>query len=746
MKKFIVIFFLPLLFLLIFLLFPSFSQEIKLIINSPTGRVYYPLTRIEGWLGYSSFPLGNHSVQILIFSNQTIFLTNVTTNSSGYFYLPLKNLTVGNYSLNVSVDFNGTIISNLTIFEIIYPNFNLSSKKISYSSNENVTLDVIGPANTYFELLIFSENYSQVFPLVTYPNGTYHFSHTFPPGNYSAKILDSIVSFIVNETPLPTFQIILPKKTFLSNETIEFKVVGSPNTTFELYISNSNLALLLNSSTNKNGEMNFSFSFNQSGNYNISVYYQTKKVSEETFEVIVPPKPLTFPSISTLELIQKEIVIGLPVEWEKKVLINNTANETFLISLSTFNLPPDAFEVVIKDENDSVIFNNSIFSFQLLPFEERIFKIQYLTPPVFKSEREIVLVGEWRKEIILNTSSSTPYRNVYFNLTLKDFETLEIFENEVKVEDVPYIKFSDLNQDGKVDFVEITVPLLSKTINYTLLGKTSIESEFEREVKCNGCYDLTVPPSTLINISIYVSTFFEFERITENLPAEWKIVNVSENGIVRITNASYNQIEWKIKSTQAKVWYLVYSPSIEGIYHFQVEIASSNFSIVSEPWSLSVESKKECIQISSLPLYVESSDSCYKLERNLRTEGFGILINGRENVTIDCEGHKIVGGFFNFNGIFVINSKDVTIKNCEIRGFQIGIILENSSSNQIVGNSLTRNLNGIVLHNSHKNLLKNNIALTNTYYGILLLSSFNNSLQDNQVKSTSNPKFLTRFK
>lgn len=93
-----------------------------------------------------------------------------------------------------------------------------------------------------------------------------------------------------------------------------------------------------------------------------------------------------------------------------------------------------------------------------------------------------------------------------------------------------------------------------------------------------------------------------------------------------------------------------------------------------------------------------------------------------DNITLDCQGHSIVGSGSG-SGIFLKERKGAVVKNCKISNFSQGIYLESSSNNQLIGNEVFENETGISLWCSSDNLvIENNIS--NNDYGIYLMCVF----------------------
>jgi hypothetical protein len=80
----------------------------------------------------------------------------------------------------------------------------------------------------------------------------------------------------------------------------------------------------------------------------------------------------------------------------------------------------------------------------------------------------------------------------------------------------------------------------------------------------------------------------------------------------------------------------------------------------------------------------------------------GIKI-GQNSITIDCQGAIIRGLFQGKTGILIENKKKVTIKNCMIMNYEIGIELINSTNVTVSNVAFIRNQIGLRLEKSNNN-------------------------------------------
>ena len=147
-------------------------------------------------------------------------------------------------------------------------------------------------------------------------------------------------------------------------------------------------------------------------------------------------------------------------------------------------------------------------------------------------------------------------------------------------------------------------------------------------------------------------------------------------------------------------------------------------------FSLASAATYDCGNCTDCSGYIQnaSNDDTIRLMQNLSgISGNCIDFGGQDNVTFDCQGHYIegIGGGY---GILLDysgsdSSDNNTIKNCNIKYFQNGILLRYAENNTLINISLTINLGtGISMHESLNNILTN-ITVNSSTYGIWFNSS-----------------------
>jgi parallel beta-helix repeat protein len=123
--------------------------------------------------------------------------------------------------------------------------------------------------------------------------------------------------------------------------------------------------------------------------------------------------------------------------------------------------------------------------------------------------------------------------------------------------------------------------------------------------------------------------------------------------------------------------------------------------------------------------------------------GNGLVI-GADGIVLDCAGYTISSTGTGTNvGILINGIARVTIRNCQVSGFEYGFYLSGSSNNTLTGNAASNNTqDGFRLYTSSNNTLSGNTANHNILNGFLLNStSDNNTLVSNIANSNANDGF-----
>ncbi|MEM2971539.1 MAG: NosD domain-containing protein [Candidatus Bathyarchaeia archaeon] len=131
---------------------------------------------------------------------------------------------------------------------------------------------------------------------------------------------------------------------------------------------------------------------------------------------------------------------------------------------------------------------------------------------------------------------------------------------------------------------------------------------------------------------------------------------------------------------------------------------------------------------------IQRDGNLYTFTNNIYDE----IVVWMNNIVIDGAGYTVQGtggGDWCYIGIELLGRTNVTIKNMTIKGFTYGIKLDNSSYNNLIGNSVTDNTaDGILLHESSNNRIVGSNIANNAKDGIFLRSFSNyNIIEGNNI-------------
>ena len=109
------------------------------------------------------------------------------------------------------------------------------------------------------------------------------------------------------------------------------------------------------------------------------------------------------------------------------------------------------------------------------------------------------------------------------------------------------------------------------------------------------------------------------------------------------------------------------------------------------------------------------------------------IVVERDNIVVDGAGYSLQGTGSG-KGIDLSDTNTVTIQNVEIKEFNDGIWLFESSNNTLIGNNITANNQwGIRLAGSSNNTVSGNTITNNDYGGIVVMDSDNNTVSGNTI-------------
>jgi parallel beta-helix repeat protein len=127
---------------------------------------------------------------------------------------------------------------------------------------------------------------------------------------------------------------------------------------------------------------------------------------------------------------------------------------------------------------------------------------------------------------------------------------------------------------------------------------------------------------------------------------------------------------------------------------------------------------------------IKQDANTYTLTNNINET----IVVQRNNTLLDGQGYSIRGNMAT-QGIALSNTKNVTVKNTRISGFSTGIKTSRSIENTIANISVTNCTYGILVDQSPKTIIANNIIQGNKWDGIFITASPNSQITNNKVES-----------
>ncbi|MFZ7137265.1 MAG: right-handed parallel beta-helix repeat-containing protein [archaeon] len=136
---------------------------------------------------------------------------------------------------------------------------------------------------------------------------------------------------------------------------------------------------------------------------------------------------------------------------------------------------------------------------------------------------------------------------------------------------------------------------------------------------------------------------------------------------------------------------------------------------------------------------IQRDGDVYTFLDNIVVNGLGFdgIIVEKDNIVINGKGYVLQGQQDRTgHGIDLSNRKNVTVKNCEIQQFHVGIYINGGyygpRNSTFYENSIINNDYGFLLNSSSHNTIGYNYVKSNGY-GIYLESSHNNTISENKV-------------
>ena len=106
--------------------------------------------------------------------------------------------------------------------------------------------------------------------------------------------------------------------------------------------------------------------------------------------------------------------------------------------------------------------------------------------------------------------------------------------------------------------------------------------------------------------------------------------------------------------------------------------------------------------------YVNSSTTLGPVWHNIEdTSDRGVIIVNASNIELDCNGLTL-NGTGSGTGIYNPGFDNVTIRNCNVHNYNVGILLASSENNTVIGNAISDNNIGIAFNRTEKGKIYNN--------------------------------------
>jgi len=202
------------------------------------------------------------------------------------------------------------------------------------------------------------------------------------------------------------------------------------------------------------------------------------------------------------------------------------------------------------------------------------------------------------------------------------------------------------------------------------------------------------------------------------------------------------QLNWTVGVTASSGYYKIdanFSNSSSGPGKLQNSTRNATIKIMPSSPSYC----DEVISSLSDTYTISQSNKYYCVVNNLYIEGKNAInfSSGVQNSTLDCLNYNIdsndvsstYGAYLNGS-----NTKNNTIKNCDITGFYYGVYLYNGPSNNTFTNNLINsNTYGINTENSNNNTFTNNLINSNTYNAFDCKSNSNYNIIANNTGSNN---------
>ncbi|MEM7821810.1 MAG: NosD domain-containing protein [Candidatus Aenigmatarchaeota archaeon] len=581
-----------------------------------------------------------------------------------------------------------------------------------------------------------------------------------------------LVKFGGSESESFSIQIFLDKNSYFSGEDVNvlvsFKLNSSPvqNASLNLTLSSEKFKDKAFGHTNEVGEFNYTFKNLDEGKYEIyvNIFFDELNFTNSTNFFVERKKYLELKigesyylneTVAILLNGDKKTDFLLEIFSPQNLTIYSLLSSTDEEGIFTSEFHPNevgTYRILVKWENNSIekdfeVKEKDVEFNMEMEFTEEGVNFNIHGP---KNEDFVLEIENEKNDLVynLNTGEEGTY-NILINLDEGNYTTKIIHENAILIEE--FFEFKKIEKLNYSDY--------------------EIDTRIEQGIANIG---MNVEWKMLITIKNLGDKTFLFDINSIQIP--------EDATILKIVDSEGNAIDkLEIEAMQSKNLTLFYEtpapiktesyPIIENNTWKKDVFVSSNSSLPYSNVLVKSEKPKNLKDVRlflngeditnnpsyrvvindteiewNVPLLKEGVFTIYgRVERNERLEG-EIFLENVENFVLDCNNEKIEGNFRNNSyGILILNSINITVKNCILSGFEIGIFVKNSSFITLINNTAEKNEQGIVLLNSAHTTLIENTAEKNLYHGIILYSTFDNYIYGNRVRANFDKKILEKL-
>ncbi len=252
-------------------------------------------------------------------------------------------------------------------------------------------------------------------------------------------------------------------------------------------------------------------------------------------------------------------------------------------------------------------------------------------------------------------------------------------------------------------------------------GASAIRSSFSEKISGTGKY-FEIKNSRYLNVSL--ASTEEVKVVFDSFP---KIVDLN----IGAASSSTISTDLKISGLEPGKTYYKYEDS----YKNRTEVVLNDFGEINWTQDLAVL-HHVWLQETMATTYIDHNTL---LVNDLE----GSVEITADNVTLDCQGHQIFGsGSFTYTsgfGVYLNDKSGVTIKNCLVTKFNVGIYIVGSLSKNdtVIKNEVFNNDYGIMLMSpwwslSYSNTVSENKVYSN-YGGVEIYGNSNGNITDNNI-------------